>query len=275
MKTAQKVLLTDLDGTLLDDEKQISGENRKCIEQAVAMGHKVVLSSGRAAQSVYKQVRKLGLDRQGCYAIAFNGAVVMQCDTGEPLYELGLEPELVRYLFREAGKAGIHCQTYQDGYTLAERQSEVLEYYDRSTQGVSKVVPDVCKILTTRPPKVLLADLAHSGKLEEFRKTHEEKLTGKAEATFSCPEYLEYLPPGVNKGYALVWLCDYLHIPRANSVAAGDEANDLSMIRAAGVGAAMVNGVEALKAEADYITQADNNHDGLAEILRRFILEEI
>ena len=59
MKTAQKVLFTDLDGTLLDDEKQISGENRKCIEQAVAMGHKVVLSSGRAAQSVYKQVRKL------------------------------------------------------------------------------------------------------------------------------------------------------------------------------------------------------------------------
>ncbi len=271
----RKILFTDLDGTLLNDQKQISGENRRAIERAVAMGHRVVLSSGRATKSVYMQVRKLGLDRPGCYAIAFNGAVVIRCDTGEALYERGLEPELVRYLFREARQAGIHCQTYQGGYTLAERQSEVLDYYDRSTQGVSRVVPDVCEILTVHPPKVLLADLTHSGRLEAFRRAHEEKLAGKAEATFSCPEYLEYLPLGVSKGYAVKWLCDYLGIPLAASVAAGDEANDLSMIRVAGVGAAMINGVVELKAEADYITRADNNHDGLAEIVRRFILEEI
>lgn len=270
----QKILFTDLDGTLLDDEKQISGENRKAIERAVAKGHRVVLASGRATGSVYRLVRKLGLDRPGCYAIAFNGAAVIRCDTGEALYEKGLDLELVAYLFKEAGKAGIHCQTYQDGYTLAEKKSEVLAYYDRSTQGLSKVVPDVCGILTTRPPKVLLADLAHFDRLEAFRKAHEEKLAGKLEATFSCPQYLEYLPLGVSKGYALAWLCDYLGISQENSVAAGDEANDLSMIRAAGVGAAMVNGVEALKAEADYVTQADNNHDGLAEIIQKFILEE-
>lgn len=271
----QKILFTDLDGTLLDDQKQISGENQVAIERAVAMGHRVVLSSGRATPSVYKQVRKLGLDRPGCYAIAFNGAAVIRCDTGEALYERGLEPELVCYLFREARQAGIHCQTYQDGYTLAERQSEVLDYYDRSTQGVSKVVPDIRDVLAVHPPKVLLADLTYSGELETFRRAHEAKLAGRAEATFSCPEYLEYLPPGVSKGYALDWLCGHLGIPPADSVAAGDEANDLSMIRAAGVGAAMANGVEALKAEADYITCADNNHDGLAEIIKRFILEEI
>ncbi|HCT92636.1 MAG TPA: Cof-type HAD-IIB family hydrolase [Lachnospiraceae bacterium] len=271
---AEKILFTDLDGTLLNDEKQISGKNRKAIEQAVAMGHRVVLSSGRATQSVYKQVRKLGLDRPGCYAIAFNGAAVLRCDTGEALYEKGLDFEVAEYLFREAKKAGIHCQTYQAGYTLAERHSEILEFYDRSTQGKSKIVPDIRKALTTHPPKVLLAELTHSGKLEAFKEAHEAALAGKAEATFSCREYLEYLLPGVNKGYALGWLCDYLNVPRADSVAAGDEVNDLSMIRAAGVGAAMVNGVEALRAEADYITQADNNHDGLAEIIYRFILEE-
>lgn len=269
---AQKILFTDLDGTLLDDGKHISEENRKAVERAVAMGHKVVLSSGRAAQSVYKQVRKLGLDREGCYAIAFNGAVVIRCDTGEALYEKGLDPDLVGYLFREARKADIHCQTYQDGFTLAEKNSEVLDYYDRTTQGVSRVVPDVCEILSVRPPKVLLADLTYSGKLEAFRKAHEKELEGKAEATFSCPEYLEYLPLGVSKGYALRWLCDYLDIPPGNSVAAGDEANDIPMIRAAGVGAAMVNGVKELKAQADYITRADNNHNGLAEIIQRFIL---
>ena len=270
----KRILFTDLDGTLLDDAKRISEGNRKAVEQAVAQGHKVVLASGRAANSVYKQVRKLGLDRPGCYAIAFNGSVVMRCDTGECLYERGVEVELVRYLFEEARKADLHCQTYQDGYTLAEHQSEVLAYYDRNTQGVSRVVPDVCAELRTCPPKVLLADLTYSGKLGAFCAAHREQLAGKAEATFSCPEYLEYLPMGVSKGRALRWLCDYLHIPLENSVAAGDEANDLSMIRAAGVGAAMANGVDALKAEADYITQADNNHDGLAEIIQRFILHE-
>ena len=67
-------------------------------------------------------------------------------------------------------------------------------------------------------------------------------------------------------------LCRRLSIPIADAVAAGDEANDISMLRAAGVGAAMCNGIQAAKEAADYVTQRDNNHDGIEEVIRKFML---
>ena len=66
--------------------------------------------------------------------------------------------------------------------------------------------------------------------------------------------------------------CELLQIPLANTVAAGDQENDISMIEAAAVGAAMKNATDAVKASADYITENDCNHSGVAEILRKFIL---
>ena len=68
-------------------------------------------------------------------------------------------------------------------------------------------------------------------------------------------------------------LCEYLNIPIENSVAAGDEENDTTMLEVAGVGAAMANGIDITKNAADYITEHDNNHDGISEIIEKFILE--
>ena len=76
----------------------------------------------------------------------------------------------------------------------------------------------------------------------------------------------------MNKGAAVTALCRQLGIDIRDSVAAGDENNDVSMIRAAGVGAAMANAVAAAKAAADYVTERDNNHDGIAEVIRKFFL---
>lgn len=76
----------------------------------------------------------------------------------------------------------------------------------------------------------------------------------------------------MSKGAALVELCDRLGIGAADAAAAGDEANDVSMIRAAGLGVAMANAVPAAKEAADYVTQRDNNHDGIEEVIRKFML---
>ena len=89
---------------------------------------------------------------------------------------------------------------------------------------------------------------------------------------FSSPYLLEVLPTGVTKGDALRYLCGLTGIPVEHSVSAGDQENDISMIEAAGVGCAMANAVPACKEAADYITEADCDHDGLAEIIEKFIL---
>ncbi len=88
---------------------------------------------------------------------------------------------------------------------------------------------------------------------------------------FSCREYLEMVAEGVNKGSALLRFCGLMDIPVRNTIAAGDECNDLSMIQAAGTGCAVANAQEEVKAAADCVTRNDNNHSAVAEIVEKFI----
>ena len=88
----------------------------------------------------------------------------------------------------------------------------------------------------------------------------------------SAPWFLDIMPKGVNKGVGVKYLAKRLDIPMDAVIACGDSYNDISMVEAAGLGVAMKNGEEALKAVADYVTQHDCDHDGIAEVVEEFIL---
>ena len=90
---------------------------------------------------------------------------------------------------------------------------------------------------------------------------------------FSCEWFLEVVPKGMNKGEAVKMLCALQNVEIENAVAAGDAANDLAMLKAAGIGVVMCNGTDEVKAVADFVTTRDNNHDGVAEIADRFFYE--
>ena len=146
------------------------------------------------------------------------------------------------------------------------------QWYSERTSADYGLIGDVRRDLTEAPVKALLIDLAESGVLDEMASWIGENLAGQVDCFHSSAFFLEVVAAGINKGAALEELCRMLDIPIAQAVAAGDEANDVSMIQAAGVGAAMVNGVPAAKATADYVTERDNEHDGVAEIIRKFLL---
>ena len=95
---------------------------------------------------------------------------------------------------------------------------------------------------------------------------------GKMETLFSNPKILEYCPLGVSKGNAISELCNILNIPIECTVSAGDAENDIPLIKAAHIGCCMKNGFASAKACADYITEADNNNSGFAEIIEKFVL---
>lgn len=119
---------------------------------------------------------------------------------------------------------------------------------------------------------MIVIDLHDRAKMNAYRAAMEPWAKGKISMFYSSPHYLEHVPEHVSKGHAVKKLCELLQIPLANTVAAGDQENDISMIEAAAVGAAMKNATDAVKASADYITENDCNHSGVAEILRKFIL---
>ena len=270
----KKIFFTDLDGTLLNSKKEITCENRRAIEKARNAGHSIVVATGRSTVNMLLQVRRLGLDTPGCYAITFNGSCVIRCDTGEVLRWETLSMDVVRYLMEETRKWQIHAQAYSRTETIAEKQTPELTRYDRNNGGHSRLVADIPSSLTQEPPKILLADLNDREKLERFQREHADALQGRADSFFSCKEYLEYVPAGVNKGSAIRWLCRYLGADLSQTVAAGDAANDLCMLQTAAVGAAMCNGEEQVKACADYVTERDNDHSGVAEIIEKFVLEQ-
>ncbi len=128
-------------------------------------------------------------------------------------------------------------------------------------------------VLDHAPFKLLAIDLEDRARLEAFRETVQAaEESSNIICAFSNPMYLEFYDKRAGKGNALVNLCNALHVLEKNAIAAGDEENDCSMIEAAGIGVAMANAVPLLKERADYITEKDNNHDGIVEVIERFIL---
>lgn len=266
-----KILFTDIDGTLLSDDMTVSAGNRKAVEKALEQGNYVVVATGRPVKSGKAIVERLGLTMPGCYMIAFNGSVLYDCHGDRVLYEETIPLPHIRRLFEEAQKAGLYIQTYDQTDILTERKTRELEYYSGRTGMSYRIIPHLKQELKREPHKALLIHLESRQKLEEFQKANECWTKDILDSFFSSNTYLEYCPAGVNKGSAILRLCSLLDIPIEHTIAVGDEWNDISMIQAAHIGVAVKNAVEAVKEAADYVTEWDNNHDAVAEVIEKFM----
>lgn len=264
------LFLTDLDGTLLDDDKNISEATRKELERILSRGHVICLSTGRAMKSALQMAHKLGLDGPGCYIIAYNGGQIYDIHADKMIFSASIPLDLVRVCFDQANTFEINIQAYASEDVLVERLYPDVERYCRIQRLNYRIVEDVCKELPGFTPKMLVTDMDHEPRVHEFRDILAPLVDGKADIFLSQPTYLEIVPLGIHKGNALKMLCTYLGIPISHTVAAGDAENDLKMLQTAHIGVCMLNGDPAVKEKTDYVTTVDNNHDGAAEILRKF-----
>lgn len=271
----RKILFSDLDGTLLTDKKKISKKNIEAIQQLLHEGHYFVVATGGPVASGRKVVKKLGLTKPGCYMIAFNGAVLYDCAADRILLKRSLPIEYVQELFERAEKENIYAQTYLDSDIVTPGHTKELDFYMKNsgmrTYKLSKKIYDV---LEEEPQKVLLISLDDEKKLETFQKDNMKWEKGKCSSFFSSSEYLEYCPMGVSKGFGMEYLAQLLNIPFANTIAVGDERNDIPMIQTANIGVAMANAKEEVKLAADYVTIQNNNEDAIAEIIEKFVLNQ-
>lgn len=270
----KKILFTDLDGTLLNSEKLVSDGNRAAIQRLLDAGHYLVVATGRPVTSAFKVAKNLGLTMPGCYMVAYNGAVIFDCAKECICMEHTLPLEYARYIFEEADKYGIYIQSYGvDDIILTRQDTPELDYYCKGNRNALKyeLCDDVCSNLGKNPNKVLLISMDEE-KLLHFQREHKAWEEETCDSVFSCKEFLEYVPKGISKGSGVKALCDMLNVSIENAFAAGDERNDISMIEAAGVGIAMKNAQDEVKQAADYITENDNDHDAIAEVIERLIL---
>lgn len=269
-----KILFLDLDGTLFNDVKEVTPENRMALERARKAGCSIAVSTGRALNGAMGLVRELGLTRAGCYVSASNGGVLYDCGADKVFSRRLMTLEDAEELFTYARGCGLHVQTYdRDGVVLMRpfNESFVREYCRTNNNRPWRVVDSLAE-LDEPPVKVLLVGPEDRVALEEAKAWIATHMAGRVECFYSSAILLDVMPAGVNKGYGVRELCRRLGIDVKDSVAAGDEANDIPMLYAAGVGVAMANAAPEVKAAADYVTERDNNHSGVAEIVERFCL---
>ncbi len=266
-----KLFFTDLDGTLLNDKKTITASTKAALDQWVAAGNRLILSSGRPLPSILEVKEKENLNYKGMLIIASNGSMIYDCDTNMPLQSLSIPLDRVQYIMNVAKNRGVHCQTYTDTHIVCEKENEHLAYYTSRIHMPYLLTTDVLSVLPKEPEKLLAIDIHSHQNLEDLRLELLPWAKGKIEMLYSSNELMEMIPYESGKGNAIRTVCHLLNVPIENTLAAGDMNNDFSMIEAAHIGIAMKNATPLLREMAQIVTQKDNNNDGLVDILLQHI----
>ena len=252
-----KLILTDLDGTLLREDKTLSPINRAALEQAAAQGAEVVVATGRFYGGIPQELRDLPFLR---YFILMNGAKVYDRRMDKTLGRAEIPWETVEAVidFLEPLHCSVDC--FQNDRGLMARK-----YYDRLEQYVTHP-PSFALVKRTREPVDDLKEavLAGGGSVQKLQAYFPDLVQA-----ISMPANLEFNAPDATKGNGLRTLCRCLGIDPREAAAFGDGTNDLSLLQEAGIGVAMANGAPETLAAAD-LTAPSNEEDGVAQILSRW-----
>ncbi|MCM1253866.1 MAG: Cof-type HAD-IIB family hydrolase [Clostridium sp.] len=259
-----KILFTDLDGTLLNNESIISEKTKAFLDDFTHAGNKLVLSSGRPLGSILEVKEQAHIHYPGVLIIASNGTLVYDCDNKCSLLEKRMPLPYVSYLQTQAKAHNLHIQTYTDDAVVTATEDEEIIFYRRKVHQPLILADDYSSALEKGPFKMLAIQLDGRSKINGFCESIAGWAADKIQCMFSNEYYLELFVKDAGKGNAVRWVCDYFHIPLHDAYAAGDAANDISMIEAAGCGIAMKNAADEVKKAADAITEYDNDNDGLA-----------
>lgn len=269
-----KILFSDMDGTLLSSDKQVSPAMRQLLTRMVQAGNRLVLTSGRSLSSIIKVAQRTGLLFPNTLIIAANGNTVYDYDAQRLLMNKTVPMDVAQGVIDLAHRHDLHIQSYNDQYVICEKDSPELAHYKKFTGMDALLTDDIMKTIGCPPFKLLSVSLKGRSFLEPLRRDVLKYYGDTVTAMFSCDEYLEIFDKTAGKGNAIRFVCDHLCIPVSQSVAAGDAENDITMLEAAGIGAAMANADPEVKKHADFITQNDNDHDGLAEVIRKYFLRQ-
>lgn len=266
-----KLIALDMDGTLLNDKKTISKENKEAIKSAISNGSKVVLATGRPLKGIEKYLKELDLINNGDYAIAFNGALVQETKTGKVLYENNMTKEDLKILYKLSKEldVDIHFLTIGGCYTP---KFNVYSQIENTLNNIPLNIIDFDNI----PEDLKIIKIMFVGsedKINEIIKLVPKELQEKYNVVRSASIFLEFLNKDTSKGFAIAKLCNILNIDKKNILCVGDAENDIHMIEYAGLGVAMGNAYPQVKKVANYITKTNDQH-GVAQVINKFILNK-
>lgn len=268
---AIKLITIDIDDTLVNTAKQVTPRVKTALQEATAQGVKVVLTTGRPLPGVQEYLDELGLNHQDDqYAITYNGGVV-QTTNGEELggKELAYSDYLrLREVADELG-AYLQVETIDAAYTSAKEIN-----YWASRENFLIKMPLIIKPVDEMDPNdhyVKFMFIGDEADIDSWRDALPADVKEAYYIVKSTPQHLEFMHKDATKGSGLLTLAAKLGIDRSETMALGDQQNDVTMIEAAGLGVAMGNAVPEVKAVADVETTTQNA-DGVGVAVEKWVL---
>ncbi len=271
-----KLLCFDLDGTFLDDRKNIPPENIRALEQAAARGVWIVPATGRIYTGLPAALRDPAYMR---WYITVNGAYVYDAVEDRTAVRSEIPLDVALRFYEYADTLDVLYDCYQDNWGFMTADMLKIAARRIPDPGIRKLIVD----LRTPVPE-LKEYLREKGEPLQKLQLYFEDMDLRARELRELPERfpelsisssvpfnIEINAKTATKGHALLKLCEILGIRPEESMALGDGTNDLDMIRNAGVGVAMANAEPTLLAAADYVT-AGNNEAGFAKAVEKFVL---
>lgn len=268
-KMSYKMIVLDLDDTLLRDDHTISERTKKALMDAQELGVKVVLASGRPTYAMLDIAKELHLEEYGSYILSFNGAKIINCKTDEELFSSTLPPETAHHLYEVSRREDVWIHTYVGDTIVTEANNQYTDIESEITGLPIEEVGSFTDAVDEPVVKILMVEAPE--RLIGLEKKLQAEFAGKLSVMRSKPFFLEFTEAGVTKGTSLDYLIQKLDIKREEVIAMGDSYNDQAMIEFAGLGVAMGNAPDDIKAIADYVTDTNMN-DGVAKVVEEFVL---
>lgn len=255
---AIKLIASDMDDTLLTSDLQVSPATLEAIKKAQTQGKIFIVATGRMYVSAKLVTDRFGLDVP---IVTYNGALVKGSRSGEVIFEKKMSLETAQAVLDYTRAKGYYIQYYVGDDYLIEKHNEFSAYYG-SVAGIAPKAVGTSLYTAKEPPYKLLLMLPKEH-FEEIWQDYAREFAGRLDVTSSKTGFLELMTPGVNKWESVKQVAATYGIAPDEIMCIGDSNNDLSMIANAGIGVAMGNAPDNVKAKAKMIT-ADHNHDGVA-----------
>lgn len=276
-----KVIIMDVDGTLLNNQKKLTPKTKEALIKAQRNGVKVILASGRPTSGLMDLGKELEMDKHNGLFVSFNGSKVLDCETMNVLFDEPMTVEQGKAVLEHMKKFYVRpmidkgeymyvndvydCDIKSKGQTI-----NIIKYESRGGKFLLCEHNDLSAFVDYPLNKILTA--GDDDYLQANYKEMMEPFKDTLHCVFTAPFYFEFTAEGIDKAKALDTVLKPMGYKQEDMIAFGDGHNDISMVKYAGTGVAMSNAVQELKDISQYITLS-NDEDGIAEALYKYMPE--
>lgn len=260
-----KLVATDLDGTFLDSDSNISQKNIDTVNTLTDSGCIFVIITGRMYCSVKPYLEQLNnKELVGLY----QGGIIMDAFNGNVMYKTTMKNSIAQKIYSDAVRLGLNVQAYTDDVYI-ENYDEYTQLYEKMTRSKATLVDSLDDIINKGELLKLLINTSE-GKVKQYYDYFMHKYSNDVSVVSSGKHFIEFTHPDANKGHALEIIAKRYGVDRKEIIAFGDHYNDIPMLKFAGMGVAMGNAVQKLKDSADFVTLS-NDEDGFAYAINKIL----